>query len=247
MSCGNDELHFFYDAQGRPTKVKFNGTMYTYVHNLQGDIVGILDGNRALVIEYKYDAWGMPLSISGSMAETLGAVNPFRYRGYVYDPETELYYLRSRYYSARINRFILSDCLFVSNQFSYSDNEPIYYYDPDGLYEIAAAVIGGGLTASGIYTTDGVLARTMFIGGTGKAKTSLPAGTYIIKDGTGKNWFGEEEAFGSEGYYEIMTFGDGQQEVQLKKNYSSTITVNVQENNPDAEGVGSNWESWSDF
>ena len=98
-----------------------------------------------------------------------------------------------------------------------------------------------------IYTVDGVLARTMFIGGTGKATCSLPAGTYIIKDGVGKNWYGEAEAFGSEGYYEIMTFGNGQQEVQLKKNYSSTITVNVQEDNPDAEGVGSDWESWDNF
>ena len=44
-----------------------------------------------------------------------------------------------------------------------------------------------------------------------------------------------------------MTFGNGQQALQLRKNYSSTITVNVQENNPDAEGVGSQRESWSDF
>ena len=35
--------------------------------------------------------------------------------------------------------------------------------------------------------------------------------------------------------------------VELKKNYATTITVNVQEDNPDAEGVGSDWESWSDF
>ena len=100
-----------------------------------------------------------------------------------------------------------------------------------------------------VYTTDGVLARTMFIGGTGKATCSLPAGTYVIKDGVGKNWYGEEEAFGErpEGQYEIMTFDDGSQEVELEKNYRSTITVNVQEDNPDAEGVGSDWESWSDF
>lgn len=100
-----------------------------------------------------------------------------------------------------------------------------------------------------IYTADGVLARTMFIGGTGKATCSLPAGTYVIKDGVGKNWYGEEEAFGErpEGQYEIMTFDDGSQEVALEKNYRSTITVNVQEDNPDAEGVGSDWESWSDF
>ena len=98
-----------------------------------------------------------------------------------------------------------------------------------------------------IYTADGVLARTMFIGGTGKATASLPAGTYIIKDGTGKNWYGEAEAFGSEGSYEIMTFEGGVQEVQLKKNYASTITVNVQDYNPDAQGIGSDWESWGDF
>ncbi len=46
-----------------------------------------------------------------------------------------------------------------------------------------------------IYTVDGTLARTMFIVGNAKATTSLPAGTYIIKDGTGKNWYGEEESF----------------------------------------------------
>ena len=28
----------------------------------------------------------------GSMAATLGAANPLRYRGYVYDTETGLYY-----------------------------------------------------------------------------------------------------------------------------------------------------------
>lgn len=100
-----------------------------------------------------------------------------------------------------------------------------------------------------VYTHDGVLARTMFIGGTGKATCSLPAGTYVIKDGVGKNWYGEEEAFGErpEGQYEIMTFEGGSQEVTLEKNYRSTITVNVQEENPAAEGVGSDWESWSDF
>ena len=98
-----------------------------------------------------------------------------------------------------------------------------------------------------IYTADDVLARTLFIGGTGKASTSLPAGTYTIKDGTGKEWYGEEEAFGEDGYYEIMTFGDGEQKVKLMKNYSSTITVNVQEDNPNADRVGSDYENWGSF
>ena len=104
-----DVLYFCYDAQGKPAQVSFNGMTYTYIHNLQGDIVGILDSTGALVVEYKYDAWGQPLGTSGSMADTLGKRNPFRYRGYVYDEESGLYYLRSRYYDPEWGRFINAD------------------------------------------------------------------------------------------------------------------------------------------
>ena len=38
LSQLSDHLHFFYDAQGRPSIVDFNGTKYGYIHNLQGDI-----------------------------------------------------------------------------------------------------------------------------------------------------------------------------------------------------------------
>lgn len=44
-------------------------------------------------MQCSYDAWGKILSISGPMADTLGAINPLTYRGYVYDSETDLYYL----------------------------------------------------------------------------------------------------------------------------------------------------------
>ena len=104
-----DKLHFFYDAQSRPAKVSYNGVIYTYVHNLQGDIVGILDNSGNLVVECKYDAWGKLLSTTGSLADTLGKRNPFRYRGYVYDEESELYYLKSRYYSTEYCRFLIID------------------------------------------------------------------------------------------------------------------------------------------
>ena len=128
-----DKLHFFYDVQSRPVKVRFNGTIYTYVHNLQGDIVGILDSTGNLVVEYKYDAWGKPLSTTGSLADTLGVCNPFRYRGYVFDEESGLYYLRSRYYTAHWNRFINSDEAFLAhNHFTYCANAPIHLKDEDG-------------------------------------------------------------------------------------------------------------------
>ncbi|MDO4549052.1 MAG: hypothetical protein Q4D04_13235, partial [Clostridia bacterium] len=74
--------------------VSFNGTRYVYLYNLQGDIIGIVYTNGLLVIEYGYDAWGVPFAPTGSLSTTLDVLNPFRYRGYVYDAETGLYYLR---------------------------------------------------------------------------------------------------------------------------------------------------------
>lgn len=47
----------------------------------------VYDSSGTQVVAYTYDAWGNPISTTGSMANTLGKDNPFRYRGYVYDAE----------------------------------------------------------------------------------------------------------------------------------------------------------------
>ena len=138
MTSGADELHFFYDAQNRPAVVVYNGTAYAYVKSLQGDIVAILDENGNTVVSYGYDAWGAPLWCTGELAETLGKVQPFRYRGYVYDEETELYYLRSRYYAALRSRMLNHDSRLFKNEtfefngYVYCMNNPIAYHDPSG-------------------------------------------------------------------------------------------------------------------
>ena len=107
---------------------------------MQGDVVGLLDNSGALVVEYKYDAWGKPIATTGSLAATLGKRNPFRYRGYVYDEETELYYLRSRYYNPAVGRLLNRDALigtfghlYQHNGFCYARNNPIIAADFDGL------------------------------------------------------------------------------------------------------------------
>ena len=91
------------------------------------------------MVEYGYDAWGNLLFTSGSMAGTLGADNPFRYRGYYYDDETELYCLNSRYYSPEWSRFINADkrlntSLGVrgTNLFAYCLNNPTNKADQSG-------------------------------------------------------------------------------------------------------------------
>ena len=148
-----EELHFFYDAQSRPAFVEYNGVKYRYVHNLQGDIVGIVDNTGNLVVEYLYDAWGKPLSIIGTLKTSLGELNLFRYRGYVHDEESALYYLRSRYYIPAIGRFVTADEIQTSyssvlhnNLYCYCLNNPIILADSEGRFAVLAIGLGSLLT-----------------------------------------------------------------------------------------------------
>ena len=156
LKKGGDNLHFFYDAQGRPTVVDFNGVKYGYVHNLQGDIIAIVDGSGNRVVEYTYDAWGKELSKTGTLATTLGSLNPFRYRGYVFDEETGLYYLRSRYYNPAWGRFVNADTLLGSpdellthNIFAYCENKVVSYYDNSGNEKTSVHISSSGSVHGG--------------------------------------------------------------------------------------------------
>ena len=142
-------IEFVYGSDGSPVYFTYNNATYYYEKNMQGDIVGILDANGNTVVEYSYDIWGKLLSITGSLASTIGQINPLRYRGYYYDTETQLYYLQSRYYSPDLMRFISQDDPVLSNLqglplgsnlYIYCLNNPVMYSDPSG--EIAHAIIG---------------------------------------------------------------------------------------------------------
>ena len=131
-------MHFFYDAQSKPAMVEFNGAVYSYVHNLQGDVVGIVDSAGSLVVEYKYDAWGKPTLVRTLTIayEMLAELNPFRYRGYVYDEETGLYYLRSRYYDVQTCKFIIPDVIYQGNLYAYCYGKPLEHIDVSGCMAV---------------------------------------------------------------------------------------------------------------
>ena len=65
----------------------YNGTAYAYLYNQQDDVIGLVDSNGTKMVSYSYDAWGKPISKTGTLATTLGKLNPFRYRGYIFDEE----------------------------------------------------------------------------------------------------------------------------------------------------------------
>ena len=135
------------------------GARYTYVRNLQTDIVAILDGSGNVVARYLYDPWGVPTVCSpdgseNASADFIGNKNPFRYRGYYYDRETGWYYLNSRYYDPELCRFLNADVIDApiadlysltdKNLFAYCDNNPITRSDEGGHFwhAVVGAVVG---------------------------------------------------------------------------------------------------------
>ena len=77
----------------------------------------------------------------------------FGYCGEYYDPELDMIYLRNRYYSPGIGRFITEDpARDGANWYAYCNNNPVMFVDPSGevaVIDDAAAVLV--ITAAGTY------------------------------------------------------------------------------------------------
>ena len=156
QSWGNKYIHFYYDnKQDIVGFTYYNGTSavdYTYVKNIQGDVVGIIDTNGNTVATYTYDAWGNITSSTGNLAN----INPIRYRGYYYDDEIDMYYLQSRYYDQNVGRFINSDDSIImliyptiQNLYTYCDNNCITNIDPNGYKTIKVKGLSVNLNSKG--------------------------------------------------------------------------------------------------
>ena len=155
---------FYYDQNGSVSSVLYNGVMYYYIKNLQGEIMQIVDENGNSIAIYAYDQWGKPTQMRQPTTTTVDLVNynPFLYRGYVYDSDSGLYYLQSRYYDPVTGRFLNADgeevlicqqnSILQANLFTYGYNNPIVTKDVhgnlpgwvvSGIVHVATRMVGG--------------------------------------------------------------------------------------------------------
>ena len=138
-------VQFVYDTQGKPFMLRLNGkTDYFYLYNGLGDVTGLVDSSNQVVVRYQYNSWGKVTSTQDTSGVSLATLNPFCYRKYVYDPETGLYCLGSRYYDPEVGRFVNADDpgvifakpqeLYHKNLYVYCDNNPVVRRDLQGYF-----------------------------------------------------------------------------------------------------------------
>ena len=145
---------YIYDESGSPIGIQYRHTAYSlykfdsffFEKNLQGDVIAIYNELGEQIGAYFYDAWGnhtiYEFSTNTPLENSiLNTYNPFRYRSYFYDVETELYYLQTRYYNPVWGRFLNVDSylnangdIIGHNMYAYCSNNPVMYGDDTGQF-----------------------------------------------------------------------------------------------------------------
>ena len=116
-----------------------NGTVTSYFKDFHGNIAGKTTKTGEMFnemgIKMDYDAFGN---------QWIGDVpDPFGYCGEYLDSESNLIYLRNRYYNSTIGRFITEDPVKDGlNWYAYAGNNPVMFFDPSGLYTAGNTVMG---------------------------------------------------------------------------------------------------------
>lgn len=193
-------FYYYYDETGI-CGFNCDGVDYLFQKNFLGDVLAIYNKSGDLQCKYVYDAWGNHriYDANGNEVpddgESIGSKNPIRYRGYYWDREFCMYYLKSRYYCPELGRYISPDNiaylevdkLLGFNLYAYCYDNPIAYIDPDGhapwwkwLFGIITVIFVSALTsvfAAGIAAAVGAnvasVAMGAFVGGTMRGYNNL--------------------------------------------------------------------------
>ena len=109
LTTHNESLTFMYDELNQLYGFIYNNEKYYYIKNIFNTILGIVDSTGNIVVQYNYDAWGNILSVGDNSTDLIGTINPFKYKGYYYDSDIEMYYCKARYYVPLWKRWLTPD------------------------------------------------------------------------------------------------------------------------------------------
>ena len=157
--CNTEDTTYTYDTNCRLSKLLMkttNGVVTKYVYgrgligeevdnnpclnvyhfDLRGSTVAITDMSGAITDTFTYDTYGKLTARTGTSSIIFG----YNGRDGVVTDENGLIYMRARYYSPNMKRFINADILpghisnaVTLNRFAYANGNPVSFVDPFGL------------------------------------------------------------------------------------------------------------------
>ena len=128
---------------GHQPIAQITDTAISYYHNDHlGTPIMLTNNRQQIVWKARYTPFGeATISIEG-------VENRLRFVGQYFDPETGLHYNWNRYYNPETGRYITSDPIGLDdgpNTYAYVKNNPLTYYDPNGLSRLLGQSLGGTL------------------------------------------------------------------------------------------------------
>ena len=128
-----------------------NNTFKTYHFDSRGSTVAITAANGNITDTFAYDTYGKLISRTGTSNVIFG----YNGRDGVVTDDNGLIYMRARYYSPDMRRFINADILsgrisnaITLNRYAYANANPAMYVDPTGM--LVGGLIFGGLILGGL-------------------------------------------------------------------------------------------------
>jgi len=108
-----------------------NNNLQSYVTDAKGLVLKLNSADKSQDQIYSYDAYGKPIAIT-KVTSALNVINSFQYNDERFDNNTNLQYLRARFYNPETKRFINQDTYDLLNKFNYVDANPVINIDPTG-------------------------------------------------------------------------------------------------------------------
>ena len=166
--CTDEDTTYTYDTNGKLSKLlckttggvttkyvygrgligeEVNSTFKTYHFDCRGSTIAITDASGNITDTFAYDTYGKLLSRTGTSKVIFG----YNGRDGVITDKNGLIYMRARYYSPAMKRFINADIVagqisnaVTLNRFAYANGNPVSFIDPFGLTTVA--IFFGGET-----------------------------------------------------------------------------------------------------
>ena len=189
-NAGNLLVHYVY---GHDLISQTRGNVTSYYHYDGLGSTRALSSSAGIVTdEYTYDAFGNLLDKTGNTS------NEYLYTGEFFDSHIGFYYLRARYMSPAIGRFVTMDEFAGSrrdpyslHKYLYAHANPVNRIDPSGYITVSEVAITTGIVGvlSGIATQlVGLEAVSNFYAGFGDTLTSGFGLTYLFRVPSFTQW-----------------------------------------------------------